>query len=161
MTPIELRDQVFAEIVADFEAAGAAFDPVAGLPSARRGLHQLHNAALGGQCASLEPAQRDQLIRSYMVMLRNLGPTIEGNRPYPAFHAWARGPVGVILFWYSVQNFAPQVVADTVSLGASFLHLVADAEQFQAIVQRSNETPGLFSFIERAIAEHGGTPLPN
>lgn len=162
MSPTELRDQAVAEIIEDFEIAAAAFDPLQGLPNARRGLHQMQSAALGGQCTSIEPAQRDDLIRSYMAMLKNIGPTIEGIRPYPAFQAWSRGPVGVILFWFDHQSVDPSLIGNVVSLGLSFAHLVSDVEILQSTVERCRETPGPFAFIERAMADHAdAAPLSN
>lgn len=162
MSPSELRDQSVAEIVEDFETAAAYFDPLLALPYARRGLHQLQSAALGGQCSGLEPTQRDSLIRAYMAMLKNIGPTVEGIRPYPAFGAWSRGPVGVILFWFDHQSIDPSLIGNVVSLGLSFAHLISDIEILQSTVERCRETPGLLAFIEQAMADHAdAVPMSN
>lgn len=154
MSPVELRDQSYSEILADFTAGSREANPVAALPYARRGLHQLHNAALGGQCASLTPQQRDNLIGAHMGLLHNISDTLKEGGPLVALPAWCRGPVGIIIFWHDLQAIDPGLVPDVVSLGSSFLHLVADVELLHSMIARHQETPGLLAFIDQAINDH-------
>jgi len=162
MSPTELRDQAYSVILGDFTAASRDVNAKAALPYVRTALGNLQSAAMDGHCAPITAQQRDNLIGAYMAALKNIASTIDDTHQSKAIHAWCRGPVGIILFWHDMQSVDPAVVADVVSLSSAFTNLVSSIEGLDEMLARHRETPGVMSFIERAVQEHRFThPLSN